>query len=118
MHKCYYCENEYETYGELATHINTIHPKKRNKWAANFVLKKVLFKEQDKNDNRMPLTEEEKEAKRSTQRELSGREQPVQTICPACSNIGLAVIPIEYVTSNSAWRNNGKIMLLCNSCRK
>lgn len=117
MHTCYYCPSEFEEYKELAIHINTCHANKHNKWAANFVLKRVLFKEQDKNDNRIPLSEEEKEAKRSTQRSLSGVEKPVQTLCPTCQNLGLQFIPIEYVTSNSAWRKNGKLVVMCSSCR-
>lgn len=118
MHKCYYCPSEFEEYLDLAKHINTTHPHKRNKWAANFVLKKVLFKEQDKNEDRVPLTEEEKEAKRSTQRELSGREKPVKILCPICKSHGFMSIPIEHLTNSFAWHNKDSLMIICNGCRK
>ena len=119
MHKCYYCPFEFEEYLDLAKHINSTHPHKRNKWAATFVLKKILFKEQDKNEDRIPLTESEKEAKRSTIRELSGREYTVFCRCPRCNQTFQEKIPIEFLTSNTAWKSShGEPIISCFNCRK
>jgi hypothetical protein len=117
MHKCYYCPSEFEEYLDLAKHINSEHARKRNKWAATFVLKNVLFEKQ-KDEGRVPLTESEKEAKRSTQRELSGREKPVKILCPLCKSHGYMSIPIEHSTNSYAWHSNDSLMIICNSCRR
>lgn len=119
MPECNYCKESFSDFKSLAIHINSSHPHKHNKWAANFVLQDVLFEKADKNENRVPLTEEEKAAKKSTQRELSGVEKTVLTICPQCKGVEPMRIPVEFLTSEQAWKNDdNRPFVTCSGCRR
>lgn len=118
MQNCHYCNYSCEEYLDLAKHIlkeKSGHDAGKF-WAQRFVLKHAVLKPKDQGG--MPLTEAEKEAKRSTQRELSGREKPAQTYCPSCNSLSIQVLPIEFVTSNFAWRKQGTLVVSCSNCRK
>jgi hypothetical protein len=117
MIDCKYCAYTCEEYKALAIHINTKHAHKHNKWAANFILKNVLF-EQQKDEGRIPLTDEEKAAKRSTQRTLSGIEKNTNTTCPSCGHQSVTKLPVEYIQSGYAWRKNNELMINCLGCRR
>jgi len=118
---CFYCTSfNNKTPLEVAHHIFDDHPSKRRGWATKVLtnVEQLNYKVDHKPQDRVPLTEEEKEAKRSTQRQLSGHEKPVQTLCPVCNSHGYQVLPVEYVTSNFAWRNQGTLIVSCQGCRK
>jgi hypothetical protein len=116
---CFYCNYSAEEPKDLASHIQLEHSNKRNKWAAK-VLTNVewLNRKVDKQQDRMPLTEEEREAKRSTHRELSGIEKNIQTYCVSCQSVAVQKLPVEFIRSPYAWRINNKPIVLCNSCRR
>lgn len=117
--QCHQCNSSFEDYGELARHINDTKShhinKKAYKWACNYLYKHVLFKPEQK--LRMPLTEEQKETKKSLNIELSGKVKSGIVICPKCKQIHHEVLPSEYLESSHIWRINGQVAILCNNCK-
>lgn len=122
MPNCNSCHQYFEDFKSLALHISCSKKghKKGKKWAAKYLLinglsasKKRDFKE------RTPLSDEEKETKRSLGIKVSGRQNYERTQCPHCNQITSTLLPIEYISSSNAWRTiHGKLQILCSDCRK
>lgn len=51
-------------------------------------------------------------------KELSGRVAIMVCECPECHKVHSAIMPVEHAESQTAWRINGRIALLCKSCNK
>lgn len=117
--KCFICNEIFKDFKELARHVIA---NKKTHGKSYFWAQKVLtdaerlnFKTQSF-EGRSPLTEEEREAKRESRRELSGEDHMVSTFCPHCKNSHTERIPQEYIESNTAWREKGKLVVLCDGC--
>jgi hypothetical protein len=118
---CFYCNYSAEEPKLIAQHIVGQHPSKHNKWAAK-VLTNVewLNKKADSQSlkDRVPLTDEEKASKKSTQRQLSGIEKNTFIHCPSCQQTVMLKLPVEYLQSPYAWRSQNKLVVNCLSCRR
>jgi hypothetical protein len=119
---CFYCSScRDKEPREVAQHIQVEHPNKHNKWAARVMTNfDQLNRKADlqKQTDRVPLTDEEKEAKRSTQRQLSGIETKTETLCLNCNQLVTQKLPVEYIQSPFAWRISGRLAVTCDSCRR
>lgn len=118
--QCNSCHAVFPGYQELAVHIS--HSKKGHRrgkrWASKFLLVNSLSAKQKRNngDRPPPLTEEQKEAKHDSRRELSGRSETVPTICPRCKHRAYAVLPVEHTKNPIAWRISGLLAIICGGC--
>jgi hypothetical protein len=121
MVNCHSCGQSFENFGELALHIASSRKGHRQGkvWAAKYLVGKV------KRDmpQRSPMTEEERENRAAnleeSRRQVSGREKIEQTVCPLCKSFSRQSLPVEYVGSLQAWRNDkGLVVVCCEGCRK
>ncbi len=115
---CHSCSQPFADYRELAQHIASSKKghKKGKRWAAKYLLN-VSFLNRRENYGHSELTEADKENKREMVRILSGETTVVETLCPHCHRKSRQIIPIEYGESNKVWRNNGCLVVLCQSCK-
>ena len=119
MPDCKTCCLPFEDWPKLVDHIldnKSIHPKYSVKFALSYKLKHAMFEPAKKQEGRIPLTEQEKENKIDTQRQLSGEMQIVKTLCPSCNAKPYQNLPIEFVQSPYAWRKNELLVTCCNRC--
>jgi len=66
---------------------------------------------------RAVLTEDDKEAKESALRELSGEMEYVDVKCPRCGRYYKRVLETEYANSKTAMRDeNGILLIYCQNC--
>lgn len=117
---CRTCNYSCEDFTMLAKHIiqNKRTHKKGLKWASSFLTKaKILNRKPDLSSGRTPLTEEQKQAKQDSHRILSGIEKTVMTYCPGCNHKVPQRLPVEFIQSNFAWKNNNLLMINCVNCR-
>lgn len=114
MPTCFQCNEYYETNIELAQHIlgKKKHPRKSIQWAQHLILM-----EKRKPEGFTPLTDEQKQARRDARIELSGRNEIVRTFCMRGKHFVTQSLPVEYVASETAWRIQGKLVVMCESCR-
>ncbi len=121
MPDCHSCgRTDFADFHELAIHIsgeNRGHAKGK-KWAANYILKNGLSaKQRFEHKERTPLTEDEKDARDNTHRELSGQTKMVYAYCTACKRKYPRVVEVEYIQSQTALRgNDGTLMITCDNC--
>jgi len=126
-YSCKFCGKPFTNYPDLARHIiqnRTTHKGKGRRWAQSFLLntqyldKKVS--QQQSFEGRIPLTEEQKQAKEDAHRELSGIEKTVMCTCPApkCQRNFPERLPVEFIQSNFAWKISGKFAVTCLDCRR
>jgi hypothetical protein len=120
--QCFICgRKDFKDFKELARHIvenkNTHH--KSLKFAAKILTDvERLNKKQQDFSGRMPLTEEQKAARKECVRILSGETKAAFCLCPACGKKHPMKIELEHFQNPMAWRKNGNIMLMCEVCRK
>jgi len=119
--QCNTCGDSFETYSELAAHIQS-SPKRTHKhgrkWAAKLLLKVSQLDKKTEFENRTKLTEQEKENKQDTHRELSGQRTMVNTKCPQCKRVHAEALEVEYAKSADAWKTGTLFMVLCIGCRR
>ena len=115
---CHSCNLSFVDYKELALHISTSRKGHRQgkKWAAKYMMKVRALDKRNNGGGRSPLTEDDKENKKNTRRELSGDNEHVATFCPHCRKKTKQVLPIEYTRSNEAWRLKDYLVVLCQNC--
>lgn len=118
MPKCNSCGKECEDFRELALHImagKSSH-RKGKKWAATYLQRRVLNKREYDNNERTPLTEEQKQTREDLKMTLSGKTRYVNTICPKCKTTAMPSLEVEYITSPLAWRIGDRLAKICESC--
>lgn len=117
---CHACGQPFENYGELAFHISSTRDKahrKGKRWAAKYLHRANLNK-RDNDRGKIPLTEEQKDAKEDLKRELSGNTEMVLTYCLGCKTGIRQPVPVEYSQSPNAWRTgNGTLIMPCPRCQ-
>jgi len=113
---CHSCNATFPDYAALALHISSSRSGHRSgkRWAAKYLHRNVL--KQKTEFQRMPLTENDKENKRSLVRELSGETKSGIVFCPHCKGKHQQTLPIEYADSPTAWRVNNALAILCANC--
>jgi hypothetical protein len=118
---CHICNLNFESYPALAQHIlreRKTH-RKSQKWAASFNLKvNILNQKKDAPTGRVALTEDEKQNKIDSHRELSGQTRAVFCLCSKCNTKFLANIEVEFLTDHGAWIINKMPVFSCTSCRR
>lgn len=121
MPQCHSCGDIFPDWKALADHIATSKTghRKGKKWAAKIRMVNSLSAKArygKKNFERTPLTEEQKEAKELSQRELSGEIEVVTTVCPKCKHQAHQVLPVEFTQNNHAWRIKALLPVFCEGC--
>jgi hypothetical protein len=118
MQTCHDCQEEFETWLELAQHIvsqKSTHNRKSRVWALTFLAKKENVQEFK---SRTPMSEETRQIIKDCKRELSGRIKLERTVCPNCRKVTEQKIEVEYIQDRS-WRNsNGTLVVNCLSCKR
>lgn len=125
--KCHFCDHEpFETYHDLAVHmvISKTGHNGGKRWAKSYLAKqgaaeaRRIDQRLDRRDQvRIPLTDEQAEARESTRRQLSGAEEYVTTLCLRCQKPSRQLLPTEYCSSPHAWRIKDYLVVNCNACR-
>jgi hypothetical protein len=119
MQTCHDCQEEFETWVELAQHIvsqKSTHNRKSRVWALTFLAKKDNVQE---HKPRSPMSEETRQIIKECVRELSGRMEIARTVCPNCKKVSEQRIEVEYLQDREVWRNsNGTLIVNCQGCRK
>ena len=124
MPECKTCGKNCEDFKALAQHIisnkSTHHSQK---WAASFVMNVQYLDQkvskQAKLSGRVPLTEQESQNKDDARREVSGIEKNLMVFCPCCNQTYPSKIPVEFIQSPIAWRNDNKLLMVnCVNCRR
>ena len=116
MQTCHDCQEEFETWVELAQHIisqKKTHQRKSRVWALKFLSSKDNVKE---HKARMPMSDELKQAVKECVREISGETKKGLVKCPQCRQLHSAEIEVEHLV-DWAWREDDKLMVLCGDCR-
>ena len=121
MRECHICHEKFPDWDALALHI--IAGKGRHRfsktWAAARLTNVNQLNQKRDMPERVPLTEEQKAARKDSKQELSGHERMVLTLCPKCNKVTSQVVPEEYAQSKRAWRaTNGTLMILCQNCTR
>jgi len=123
---CRICwRKDFKTWGDIATHILTTHKENKKdkkimsarKWAANFKYKPVLYGK--KEQTRVALTDEQKEAKEDTKRDISGEMEYVSVKCPnkKCNSISRQPLEKEHTTNPQAARIGNCFIKFCGRCK-
>ena len=117
MQTCHDCQEEFETWVELAQHIisqKKTHQRKSRVWALKFLSSKDNVKE---HKARMPMSPELKQAVKECVRVLSGKIVSGQVKCPICGELYHAELEVEYVQGMPLRNDNGALLINCKSCR-
>jgi hypothetical protein len=118
MQTCHDCQEEFETWVELAQHIvsqKKTHNRKSRVWALTFLAKKDNVQE---HKPRSPMSEETRQIIKECKRELSGKMEMARTVCPNCKQVTEQSLEVEYLQDRS-WRNsNGTLIVNCQGCRR
>lgn len=117
---CNICHQQFESWQELALHImqNKKSHRKSMKFAAR-VLATVNIRE---TPHRAPVdpdyksTELGEQNRANATKELSGKTRRLYTVCPQCKRQSDDDIPVEV--SKNIWNDNGRVFVLCQSCRR
>ena len=118
MQTCHDCQEEFETWVELAQHIvsqKSTHNRKSRVWALTFLAKKDNVQE---HKPRSPMSEETRQIIKECVRELSGRMEIARTVCPNCKKVSEQRIEVEYISENSWHNSNGTLIVNCLDCRR
>jgi len=123
---CRTCDQDFETWGDLADHINsaTDKPHKRDRagkmWAKRYIHRNTINKLKKLGRElpyRTPLTDEQREAKEDTRRELSRQTKLVPVKCPRCNKGSRQILEVEHTDNPQAWRIDNCFVILCGGCR-
>ena len=117
MQTCHDCQEEFETWVELAQHIisqKKTHQRKSRVWALTFLAKKDNVQE---HKARMPMSPELKQAVKECVREISGETKKGLVKCPICGELYHAELEVEYVQGMPLRNDNGALLINCKSCR-
>ena len=117
MQTCHDCQEQFETWVELAQHIisqKKTHQRKSRVWALKFLSNKDNVKE---HKARMPMSPELKQAVKECVRVLSGKIVSGQVKCPICGELYHAELEVEYVQGMPLRNDNGALLINCKSCR-
>ncbi len=117
MPMCLSCNKTCADFKELAIHIQSSKKghRKGKRWAAKYILR-VRSLDKKKLNGRMSLTKEQKDNRKDTIRELSGKNEKVVTYCPRCKSPKGGLMPIEFTQSKVAWRIKDKLVVVCEIC--
>lgn len=121
MPQCDSCQVNCDSWQELAQHILQYRYRgheKGVKWAQAFLTKAKILNQKRDLPQRIALTEEQRDAKESCQRELSGLSMSVRVQCPMCTTPFQARLEQEFVSNPQAWKNQNTLLVLCDSCRR
>jgi uncharacterized protein YbaR (Trm112 family) len=103
---------------ELALHIQTSeewHSRGSKIWAAECLAGKDNVKE---HKPRQPMSDELKKMVKECVRELSGETKKGLVKCPQCKQLHSMEVEIEYIEDDN-WRDDeGRLVILCGSCRE
>lgn len=118
---CHSCQQDFPDYESLAKHISSSKKghQKGKRWASHYLLKTraLNLKKQPFTSN--PLTQEDKENRESTKRDLSGETEYILAVCPMCKKGHREQLPIEFVESPMAWRTSkGTLIVNCSICQR
>lgn len=115
---CNSCQKSFPDYKELAKHImlNKKGHKQGRVWAAKF-LSKINILDRKPLHGKVELTEEDKENKLSTIRQISGENELVLAMCPKCRKGHRELLPVEFTRSSQAWRTGKALMVMCQDCK-
>ena len=117
MQTCHDCQEEFETWVELAQHIvsqKSTHNRKSRVWALTFLAKKDNVQE---HKPRMPMSDETRQILKECVREVSGETELARTVCPNCRKVSEQRIEVEYL-QDRGWRNsNGTLIINCENCK-
>jgi hypothetical protein len=119
MQQCHDCNEEFNTWQELAQHIvsqKKTHQRASRVWALTFLSDKSNVREFKP---RNPMSAETRQAIKDCVRELSGESEIVKTLCPSCKQLSSQRIEAEYLTDREGWRNSkGTPIVNCLNCRR
>ncbi len=125
--KCRTCKQSFESWGNLAHHINSSKDKAHNKdragkmWAKRFIHKNTINKMQKSVRKefapRTALSDEQKEAKKDTRRELSGEMKIVPVKCLRCHTGSRQFLEAEHVNNPDALIIDNCYVKMCEGCR-
>jgi hypothetical protein len=117
---CFSCGTSFQDNKELALHISSskkrMHTLSSRTWAANFLSQTRRLNSKKDLPGRTPLTEEQKEAKHSTKREIDETAFiRVVTRCPQCKMLSEESLLEAYVVEDGvhAWRKGHVFFRLC-----
>ena len=119
--ECHQCGDTFDTYTDLARHITVKKHRKGRRWAAKLLLQVGRLDKKKDFDDRVPLSEEDKESRRELRdaAQVSGEKIITNTKCPKCGNWHSQYIEVEYARSETAWRTEkGTLLILCGGCKK
>jgi uncharacterized C2H2 Zn-finger protein len=116
--QCFTCHEVFEDFKALALHVftNKSTHRKSIKWAAKVLTNVERLNQKQDLSGRIPLTEEQHEAKRNCVRELSGEIKTAMCKCPHCQKLFPNKVEIEHYENPTAWRENKHLMMLCSMC--
>jgi hypothetical protein len=114
---CFYCNYSAEEPKLIAQHIFAAHPNKRNGWAAKVLTDVERLNRKVDRPEFAPMSAEDRALKNSTKHSLSGNNKTVRTFCSVCNSQNYQELPLEYINSIYAWRNEGLLVITCQSCR-
>jgi len=125
--KCWVCgRTDFESWDDLANHKLTEkdkahkHDRSGTLWAKKYIHRNAINKLQKIGRElpyRVPLTDEQREAKIDTRRELSGETKLVVTICPKCNKGERKMIEVEHADESESWRIKNCPVVLCGGCK-
>lgn len=113
---CRECGELCKDWRELAFHIiKNRKTHKHREWANRFLAQKENIRSLTP---RTPLTEEQKQTRKESIREVSGEESFQDTVCPNCKKLAKQRLPVEYTQDFEAWRNSkGHLIVMCEGCK-
>lgn len=119
---CRVCGEAFGEWTDLAKHIvklKDVKHKKGRRWALKFLSNAKYLNQKKDAPVRTKLTEQDKDNKTSTIRELSGENEIVNTVCPGlrCHLKGRAALPVEHAGNPDAWKIGDRFVIYCNACR-
>lgn len=119
---CHSCQRSFADYKELALHISSSRKGhgRGKKWAAKFIMINGLSpdKREGRKNQRVALTEADKENRVNSARQLSGDNKYTETLCPNCRTKQRQSLPVEFITNPFAWSINKKFVVVCSGCRR
>lgn len=122
---CRICGKKCEDWDDLARHIDKLAKlkdgkHKRTRWVKFRLHKKaeqLMNRPEKKEFYNTALTEDQKQSKEDSRRELSGKTEYVPIRCPKCKTGRKQFVEVEHIENPQAWQENNCYMILCDGCR-